>query len=253
MKLIQNWRTVLGGAWSVYLMIAATLFSVISVFLSYTTAQMLGLSPVVFAAIAAVVGALAPIARILQQVAITGVIQRFRSDEAGWIRLRKRTVAPIAAVSLAAVVAFTGPWEGLRTSAYIDLVGVPTVCYGETKGVQLGDDYTPAECEAMLASRVGEFRDRLGECITVEVPEGVAVVFVDWSYNVGIGAACSSTLARKANAGDLFGACDELLKWNKGRINGKLQVIRGLANRREAERVVCVKSLIDAGYPRPAR
>ena len=251
MKLVENWRAVIGGAWSVYLMIAATLFSVASVFLSFVNAEMLGIPPVAFAAFAAVFGALAPVARILQQVAITGVIDRFRSDESGWIR--RRAMGTIGGVSLAAVVALTAPWEGLRTSAYIDPVGVPTVCYGETKGVKMGDQYTPAQCRAMLERRVGEFRDRLGDCITVEMPEGVAVTFVDWSYNVGIGAACRSTLARKANAGDLFGACDELLKWNKGRINGKLQVIRGLANRREAERALCVSSLIGAGYSRPAR
>jgi lysozyme len=130
---------------------------------------------------------------------------------------------------------------------------VPTVCYGETKGVKIGDSYTKPECDAMLARRVAEFRDGLAGCIPIDMPEGMAVVLVDWSYNIGIGAACRSTLARKANAGDLFGACDQLLVWNKGRINGKLQRIQGLANRREAERALCVKSLIDAGYSRPAR
>lgn len=251
MKLIDNWRTVISGAWSVYLMIAATLFSIASVFVNFVNAEMIGVPPVVFAALAAVFGGLAPVARILQQVAITGVIQRFRSDEAGWIR--RRVIAPLAAVSVAAVMAFSGPWEGLRTTVYIDQVGKPTVCYGETKGVKMGDVYTKAECDAMFAERVAEFRDRLADCIPVDMPEGMAVVLVDWSYNIGIGAACRSTLARKANAGDLFAACDELLKWDKGRINGRLQRIRGLTNRREAERAVCVKSLIDAGYSRPAR
>jgi len=246
MRLLNDWKEILFRAWSVRFLLLAALVQSAQVSLPLVNAAW-NLPPKLYAILTLIFTALAIVARFIPQKSLMS----FRRDESGCIR--RRTVAPLAAVSIAAVVAFAGPWEGLRTAAYIDPVGVPTVCYGETKGVKIGDKYTPAECDAMLARRVDEFRDRLAGCITVEVPEGVAVVFVDWSYNIGIGAACRSTLARKANRGDLFGACDELLRWNKGRINGKLQVINGLANRREAERDLCVKSLIDAGYSRPAR
>ena len=76
--------------------------------------------------------------------------------------------------------------------------------------------------------------------------EGARVAVVSWSYNVGTGAACRSTLVRKANAGDLYGACDELLRWN--RAGGR--VLNGLTNRRKAERAMCIRALADAGIRR---
>ena len=154
----------------------------------------------------------------------------------------KAGVGGAAAIAVAAA-AFIGPWEGIRTTAYPDKLArnIPTVCYGETRGVKLGDVYTKAECDAMLAKAVGEFNAGLVKCIPTmpTMPEGVQVAFTSWSYNVGLGAACSSTLARKANAGDLTGACNELPRWN--RAGGR--VIRGLENRRGAERVLCLEAL----------
>lgn len=154
----------------------------------------------------------------------------------------KAGVGGAAAIAVAAA-AFIGPWEGLRTTAYPDRLArnIPTVCYGETRGVELGDVYTRAECDAMLAKAVQEFHVGLKNCIPSlpTLPEGVQVAFTSWSYNVGVGAACSSTLTRKANAGDLAGACNELPRWN--RASGR--VVKGLSNRRGAERALCLGAL----------
>lgn len=145
-----------------------------------------------------------------------------------------------AAGAIAAfLAAFVGGWEGLRTEAYRDIVGVPTICYGETKGVRLGDKKTKAECNAMLLERLAEFEDGLDRCLVVPVPDKTKVAFVSWAYNVGLGAACRSTLVRKANAGDLVGACNELPRWN--RAGGK--VVKGLTNRRKAEQRLCLEGL----------
>lgn len=241
MKLVDNWRDVLRGAWSVYFMIAAALFSSLPVFFSLVSARMLGIDPVVFAVLAALASALAVVARVIRQAALSGAVRRFCKDESGAIR--RRSIGLIAAVSIGASAAFVAPWEGLRTRAYQDIVGVWTVCFGETKGVRRGDEYTAAECDAMLRSELREYAVELGRCLVVPVPEGVAVAFLSWSYNVGSSAACKSTLVRKANAGDLRGACDELLRWN--RAGGK--VVRGLSNRRQAERALCLNSLRAAG------
>lgn len=149
-----------------------------------------------------------------------------------------------AAAILAACAAFVGPWEGLRTDAYLDKIASPpiyTICYGETRGVKPGDRYTAEECKAMLAASLGEFRDKLAVCIPnlIVQPEGVQVALVSWSYNVGTGAACGSTLAKLANAGNWRAACEQLPRWNKA---GGVAV-RGLTNRRASERELCLKSL----------
>lgn len=157
----------------------------------------------------------------------------------------KGTVAGGAVAGvLASAAAFVGPWEGLRTDAYLDKIASPavwTVCYGETRGVKAGDRYTAQECADKLSATLGEFRDKLAVCIPglPVQPEGVQVALVSWSYNVGTGAACGSTLAKLANAGDWSGACDQLPRWNKA--GGK--VVAGLTNRRAAEKSLCKQSL----------
>lgn len=151
---------------------------------------------------------------------------------------RRGKIAVAGSASAVTLAAFVGAWEGLRTEAYLDAVRVPTICYGETLGVSLGDTATKAECSAMLVSRLAQFEDELNRCLTNEeaIPDGAKIAFVSWAYNVGSGAACRSTLVRKANSGDLVGACNELPRWN--RAGGR--VLRGLVRRRSAEREICL-------------
>lgn len=241
MKLVDDWRDVLRGAWSVRLMVLAAVLSALPVFFSLVNAHLLGMDQIVFAVLAAIASALAVVARILRQVASRGFLRRFRKDECGAVGRKGLTL--IAGVSLAASVAFVAPWEGLRTEAYRDIVGIWTVCYGETKGVEQGDKYSERECEAMLYYELQNYANELGHCLTVPVPEGTAVAFLSWAYNVGTSAACRSTLVRKANAGDLRGACDELSRWVYA--GGKR--VKGLENRRADERAACHSALDQAG------
>lgn len=160
--------------------------------------------------------------------------------------VKKAAAGGGVAAILATAAAFVGPWEGLRTDAYLDRIASPavwTVCYGETRGVKAGDSHTPEECAAKLSAALGEFRGRLAACIPAlpDQPEGVQVALVSWAYNVGTGpnGACGSTLARLANAGDWRAACDQLPRWNKA--GGR--EVRGLTNRRAAEKALCIQSL----------
>ena len=166
--------------------------------------------------------------------------------------MRTRTKGALGAMSAAALagaVAFVGRWEGLETEAYRDIVGVWTVCYGETRGVVPGDRHSAAECDAMLASGIREFEARLIACLPergtpardsyAELPDGAKIAVVSWAYNVGTGAACGSTLARRVREGNLTAACEQLSRWN--RAGGR--VVRGLTNRRGAERALCLTAL----------
>ena len=149
-----------------------------------------------------------------------------------------------AAAILAATAAFVGPWEGERTEAYLDRIASPpvwTVCYGETRGVKPGDRYTSAQCSEMLMDALADYRAPLIACIPAlpSQPAGVQVALVSWTYNVGAGAACSSTLANRANAGDWIAACNQLPRWNKA--GGR--VVAGLTNRRAAEQKLCLNAL----------
>ena len=108
--------------------------------------------------------------------------------------------------------------------------------------MQPGDRYSKADCDRMLAREILDYEAALDECLKTPVPLGMKIALVSWTYNIGAGAACRSTLVRKANAGDLAGACNELPRWNKA--GGR--VWRGLINRRGAERAMCHKALQEA-------
>ncbi len=140
---------------------------------------------------------------------------------------------------LAAATIFIGGWEGRELRAYRDIVGVWTICFGDTRNVVPGQVATPAECDTRLARGIAEYEAGLDKCLRAAVPGKMKVVLVSWTYNVGVGAACSSTLVRRANAGDLAGACNQLSRWN--RAGGK--PVRGLTRRREAERAMCLAAL----------
>lgn len=156
--------------------------------------------------------------------------------------MRTRTRGLIAG-STALTLAATGlvaHWEGRSLRAYYDIVGVATICDGETKGVKIGDIATPEQCDEMLARNLRAYEAGLDACLTAAIPPRSKIAILSWTYNVGVSAACGSTLVRKANAGDLVGACNELPRWN--RAGGR--VVLGLDNRRKAERELCLSGLL---------
>ena len=154
------------------------------------------------------------------------------------MKLPQLTNKQKVAVGAGAVVALAVPvvmkWEGLENDPYKDIVGITTVCYGETQGVQQRR-YSDEECTSMLIARLGEFNREIGACITRPVPDNVRAAILSWAYNVGSDAACKSTLMRRLNAGDIAGACAELSRWTMA--GGK--VFKGLVNRRADERRLC--------------
>lgn len=129
--------------------------------------------------------------------------------------------------------------EGLRTYAYEDPVGIPTICFGETRGVKMGDKKTVDECKAMLGARLVEFSASVDRCLVVQLPDESYAAILSFAYNVGTGKFCGSTMARKANAGDLLGACNEFPKWTKA---AGIE-LPGLVKRRQEERSYCLRGL----------
>lgn len=134
-------------------------------------------------------------------------------------------------------VALAANFEGLRTETYHDVTGIPTICYGETHGVQPGDTATPAECEAMLANRMAIVRGEVNRCITYPASNMELASFYDLAYNIGSPTFCKSTVAKRFNAGDTVGACDAIRWYNKA--GGK--VLKGLVRRRQAEYELCME------------
>lgn len=143
------------------------------------------------------------------------------------------------------MVASVGTFEGLRQVAYLDPVGIPTACFGETKGIKMGMKFTKAECEGMLTESLIEHEQGMVRCIKNPdiIPDKTYGAFLSFTYNLGVGAFCGSTMRKKIDAGNLAGACNELPKWNKATLAGVRIVLPGLTTRRATEKSMCVEGL----------
>jgi lysozyme len=146
-----------------------------------------------------------------------------------------RIVVGVVAAAASLIVGF----EGYRSRGYADVVNVVTACYGHTeKGLLIGKDYS-AYCADWLTSDVGKAMTQVQSCLTRQPTDNQLIAFTSFTFNVGGGAFCSSTLVKKFNAGENRQACDQLLRWDMA--NGVRW--RGLTRRREAEHAVCIKDL----------
>lgn len=132
-----------------------------------------------------------------------------------------------------------GGAEGLRQTAYRDSIGVPTICYGETKGVHMGDRHTKAECDAMFVERLDEFASAVEKCVKLPMSDKTEVAFVSLAYNIGHAGFCKSSVVRLYNEGRQIAACDAMLRFNRA---GGI-VFPGLTKRRERERKLCHEGL----------
>lgn len=153
---------------------------------------------------------------------------------------RRGLLAIVGAVAAAALLTFTPAQEGRVLKTYRDIGGVLTYCDGATENAVAGKTYTPAECDAQLDRDLERHAAGIAKCIPMEhLTAGQKVAFVDAAYNIGVPAFCGSSMARRINAGDVIGACDALLMWN--RAAGK--EVLGLTRRRQRERELCLKGL----------
>jgi lysozyme len=158
-------------------------------------------------------------------------------------RAPKRIVATGATAAVLIAGPFTAQHEGLRLAAYLDPVGVPTICYGDTEGVHLGQKKTKEECDTLFEARLGFFAYGVDALVGPEMKPETHAALTSFAYNVGLGAFTGSTLLKKLNAGDLPGACNELPRWTYA----KGKQLPGLVKRREAERKLCLSGGINVG------
>ncbi len=148
--------------------------------------------------------------------------------------VQKSLIAGSAAIA-ASVVAY---FEGRELVGYLDPVGIPTVCYGHTTTAALGQVKTDTECEALLAEDLGQALAAV-DIQLPGLPPATRAALGSFVYNVGPGAFQRSTLVRKARAGDLVGACNELPRW----VYAGGRKLNGLVRRREAERQLCLEGV----------
>jgi lysozyme len=125
----------------------------------------------------------------------------------------------------------TEHFEQCRLAAYLDDGGVPTIGWGHTYGVHLGDVCSQEQADQWLRSDYRVATVSVRSLVRVDLTQGEFDALCDFVFNLGVGNFSSSTLLRKLNGGDYAGAAAEFDRWDH--VAGK--VAQGLLVRRETE------------------
>lgn len=131
--------------------------------------------------------------------------------------------------------------EGCILKAYLCPAGKPTIGWGETDGVSLGDEWTEDTADARFLHELKGFTDRVQRLLKLHANPYQLGAMVSLAYNIGLGGFAKSTVLRAHNSGDYASAARAFNLWNKARVNGVLTVLPGLVSRRASEAALYLK------------
>ena len=121
--------------------------------------------------------------------------------------------------------------EGCRLEAYEDAAGVPTIGYGHTKGVRMGDQISAYWAKELLREDIEEVEWQVKE-LKVARTEGQLDALVSFAFNVGIGRLMRSALLKAIrNGGSKAAITREFKRW----VFAGGKKMPGLVKRREWE------------------
>lgn len=123
-------------------------------------------------------------------------------------------------------------WEGCKLHAYLDGGGVPTIGYGHTKDIKLGDTCTQEQADKWLEEESNEFTFGILSYVNVGLNPNQLEALTCFVYNIGLEAFRNSTMLKLLNEGKFLEASNQFDRWNKD--NGK--IVAGLTNRRADEK-----------------
>jgi len=128
-------------------------------------------------------------------------------------------------------------FEGLRLDAYQDVAGIWTIGYGHIRGVSAGMHISEAEAEQALKDDLHGTEAAVESALAgAATTDSQFSAMVCLCFNIGSANFRSSTVLREHRAGHFDAAANAFLLWNKARIMGVLEEVKGLTNRRAAER-----------------
>ena len=122
-------------------------------------------------------------------------------------------------------------FEGLRLGAYLCPAGVPTIGYGHTKGVKMGQVITNEQADDYLIEDIAPLERHLNK-LGINFRQEQFDALVTWLFNLGVGNFKKSNLLKRiqADASDEAIAA-EFIKW----IYAGKTPLAGLKKRRVAE------------------
>lgn len=142
-------------------------------------------------------------------------------------------------------------FEGLKLQAYRDGNGIPTIGYGHTAGVKMGDTCTTEQAEAWLVEDVAYAEKIVSDAVKVALNENQFSALCSFVYNIGPGkegerdgfvvqnSGEPSSILKAINENDLASVPFLLLQWTH--IGGA--VSSGLVRRRIAEKQLYMRPI----------
>jgi lysozyme len=143
--------------------------------------------------------------------------------------------------------------ESLLLTAARCPAGVPTIGWGETDGVRMGDTCTKEQADKWLCDDLVDRTKAVLDLCSLPPSKHELAALVSFAYNVGVAGLAKSTVLRCHNGGDHDGAARAFGLWNKARNpeTGELVVLNGLSRRRAAEAALYLTSDDDVATPIP--
>ena len=120
--------------------------------------------------------------------------------------------------------------------AYRCPAGRWTLGWGHCKGVKSGMRATVEECEKFLQEDLNEAGAMVSRFVHVPLSQQQYDALASFVFNIGGGANFqNSTLLKKLNQGLYDDVPEQIMRWNKARVEGVLTPLKGLTRRRTAE------------------
>lgn len=167
----------------------------------------------------------------------------------------------LAALVITMAVSAVG-FEGVRLVPYDDGLGIPTVCMGQTAGVQFGQPARTLEAcsgtlldrvqanQEVLKRRIGPIQTPTGSITFLDLTEGEQMAYNSLFDNLGPGgkgvkdglfalksSGAPSTMVRLLREGKRWDACQQIMQW----LNPKWML--GITTRRQKELAYCTRDL----------
>lgn len=128
--------------------------------------------------------------------------------------LRTKVIAALTGATMlgGAITGVIQHNEGLSLTAYKDSAGIPTICYGETKGVKMGQRATLSDCQKQLIQSAGEHAKAL-DGLPVQLSDVALLGALDFTYNVGVAGFSGSKVKADLKRLDYAAAARSVLEW----------------------------------------
>lgn len=128
--------------------------------------------------------------------------------------LRTKVVAALTGATMlgGAITGVIQHNEGLSLPAYKDSAGIPTICYGETKGVKMGQRATLSDCQKQLIQSAGEHAKAL-DGLPMQLSDVSLLGTLDFTYNVGVAGFSGSKVKADLKRLDYAAAAKSVLDW----------------------------------------